>query len=253
MDARLTMDRMGAGLPANFIASGRTAMPEERLPFKVRAVTEEEQLLKAVAIRQRAYGRHVPGLAELLRIPEANDHAPGCVVLLAESKLDGEPLGTLRIQTNRYRPLAIESSVALPGRFAGLNLAEATRLGVAEGRIGRVVKVMLFKALYQYCIETGVEWMVIGARAPLDRMYEALLFGDVFPGEPPVPLKHAGNLPHRILGFEIETADERWRAARHPMYDLFVNTRHPDIDISDAIPAYAPPVRHMEMPPALAA
>ena len=27
-------------------------------------------------------------------------------VLLAESKLDGSPLGTMRIQTNRFQPLA---------------------------------------------------------------------------------------------------------------------------------------------------
>lgn len=247
------MDRLGAGFPASFAAAGRTAAPEQRLPFTVRAVTREAQLRKAVSIRHSAYGRHVPGLAELLRMPEANDHAPGCIVLLAESKLDGEALGTLRIQTNRYRPLALESSVELPRAFAGRSLAEATRLGVSVGRIGRVVKVMLFKALYQYCVESGVEWMVIGARAPLDRMYESLLFSDVFPGEAPVPLQHAGNLPHRILGFEIDTADQRWRAARHPMYDLFVNTRHPDVDISDAVPSWAPPARQWEMPAALAA
>ncbi|MSQ54230.1 MAG: hypothetical protein EXR31_02570 [Betaproteobacteria bacterium] len=253
MDARLMMDRMGAGFAATLLASDRASAAEERLPFTVRAVTGETQLHKAVSIRHRTYGRHVPGLAETLRAPEANDYAPGCIVLLAESKLDGEPLGTLRIQTNRFRPLALESSVELPDVFAGRSLAEATRLGVSEARVGRVVKVMLFKALYQYCVETGIEWMVIGARAPLDRMYQSLLFSDVFPGEAPVPLKHASNLPHRILGFEIDTADERWRAARHPMYDLFVNTRHPDIDISDAVPSYASPARHMEMPAALAA
>lgn len=253
MDARLTMDRVESGLPAQYVVPGRMAANVERLPFTVRAVSGEEQLRKAVAIRHRAYGRHVPSLAELLRMPEPNDSEPGCVVLLAESKLDGEPLGTLRIQTNRFRPLAIEGSVGLPRGLIGRSLAEATRLGVTQDRTGRTVKTMLFKAFYQYCLESNVEWMVIGARAPLDRMYQALLFSDLFPGEEPVALKHAGNLPHRILGFDVETAEERWRAVQHPMYDLFVNTRHPDIDILDAIPSYELPVRRMETPAALAA
>ena len=230
MEATLAMNLMGAGLPANLISFGMP-MAEERLPFTVRVATNEWQLHKAVSIRQRAYGRHVPALGELLRLPEAKDREPGCVVLVAESKLDGEPLGTLRIQTNRHRPLAIEASVELPGWLAGRVLGEATRLGVAEGRSGRLVKIMLFKALYLYCLDQRIEWMVIGARPPLDRMYEGLLFADVFANKPYFPLRHAGNIPHRILALDIAEADARWRSAKHPMYDLFTKTRHPDIDV----------------------
>lgn len=209
----------------------------QRLPFAVRVVRHEPQLRKAIDIRRRAYGRHLPALGELLRHAEPQDRDPGCVVLLAESRLDGAPLGTLRIQTNRLRPLALESSVELPQWLAGSSLAEATRLGIAEGRIGRMVKAMLFKALYQYCLDEEIDWMVIGARSPLDRMYEGLLFEDVFPGRGYVPLRHAGNLPHRILGFEVASAEARWREARHPLFDLFVNTRHPDIELGGRSPA----------------
>jgi hypothetical protein len=228
-------------------------IPVARLPFTVRVVWQEPQLRKAIAIRQRAYGRHLPALGELLREPEPQDRDPGCVVLLAESRLDGEPLGTLRIQTNRHRPLALESSVELPEWLSGASLAEATRLGIAEGRIGRMVKTMLFKAFYQYCLAVGIDWMVIGARSPLDRMYQALLFQDVFPGQGTIPLKHAGNLPHRILAFELETAEARWRAARHPLLDLFVHTSHPDIERSSRLPAFRPAALRHEAPAALAA
>jgi hypothetical protein len=104
------------------------------------------------------------------------------------------------------RPLALESSVELPAWLAGASLAEATRLGIADGRVGRMVKTMLFKAFYQYCVAEDIDWMVIGARSPLDRMYAGLLFEDVFPGRGFIPLKHAGDLPHRILAFEIASA-----------------------------------------------
>jgi len=230
MEASYAMDFTQAGSGGDLI-SQEMAMAEEPLPFTIRVAGNERQLRKAVSIRQRAYGRHVPALAELLRVPEAKDHEPGCVVLVAESKLDGEPLGTMRIQTNRYRPLAIEASVALPAWLSGNVLAEATRLGIVEGRAGSVVKTMLFKALYLYCLAEGIEWVVIGARPPLERMYEGLLFNDVFPDKAYFPMKHGGNIPHRVLALEIAEADSRWRSARHPLYDLFTRTRHPDIDI----------------------
>jgi hypothetical protein len=206
--------------------------PRQRLPFTVRVARSERQLARAVQIRHAAYARHVPALAERLQLPEPTDREAGATVLLAEARLDGTPLGTMRIENNRERPLAIEQSVALPGSLRRRSLAEATRLGVATGRVGHMVKVMLFKAFYQLCRQGGIEWMIIGARSPLDRQYEALLFRDVFPGRGFVPLAHAAGMPHRILGFEIAGAEARWRQARHPLYGLFCRTEHPDIDLS---------------------
>jgi hypothetical protein len=211
----------------------RVRMAEERLPFTVRIVRGEEALHKAVSIRQAAYARHVPAFAATLNSPEPNDHDRGSVVLLAESKLDGSPLGTLRIQTNRFNELSIAKSVELPAWLKNKSMAEATRLGVGLGQTGRVVKTVLFKALYLYCIEEGIEWMVIGARSPLDRQYEALLFQDLFPGQF-IPLRHANNIPHRVLAFEVGTADERWSEANHPLYKFMVQTHHPDLDLSDS-------------------
>jgi N-acyl amino acid synthase FeeM len=249
MEASYAMEVIGAGLPAHLMLQDVTTA-EERLPFTIRVANNENQLRKAVSIRQRAYGRHVPALAELLRLPEAKDHEPGCVVLVAESKLDGEPLGTLRIQTNRHRALAIEASVELPAWLGGHVLAEATRLGIVEGRAGSVVKTMLFKALYLYCLAEGIEWIVIAARPPLERMYEGLLFNDVFPEKTYFPMKHGGNIPHRVLALDIGEADGRWRAAKHPMYDLFTRTRHPDIDVRGTEAEFYIAAQHI--PPAAA-
>ncbi len=222
---------------------------EERLPFTVRVVRSETALYKAVAIRQAAYARHMPVLAERLRAPEPLDHDQGSVVLLAESKLDGSPLGTMRIQTNRFDPLSIEQAggVELPAWIENKSQAEATRLGVDLGRTGRLVKTVLFKAFFLYCVEANIEWMVIGARSPLDRQYEALLFQDLFPGQY-IPMRHFNNIPHRVLAFEVGTAEERWASANHPLYNFVFRTQHPDLDLSDAdysarsLPARAPEV-----------
>lgn len=214
-----------------------SAMPEanraevQTLPFTVRIAEDESDIGKAVKIRHAAYARHVPALASKLTQPEQFDFEEGMVVLLAESKLDGAPLGSMRIQTNQFRPLLLEGSVELPLQYVGKSLAEATRLGVTQDRMGRLVKIIMFKAMFMWCFEQGVDWMVIAARSPLDRQYEALMFEDVFPGVGFQPMSHAGNIPHRVFSHEMASGQKRWAEAEHPLYDLFFNTQHPDIDI----------------------
>ena len=229
----------GALPPSAPNVAAERSVKEERLPFTVRIVRTEDQLKKAVEIRHSAYDRHIPAVAALLESAEAADYEPGSVVLVAESKLDGSPVGTMRIQTNRFRPLALEQSITLPGWLHGQSLAEATRLGVAGNRVGRLVKIALFKAYYEYCVLSEIEWMVIAARSPLDRQYAALLFQDVTPDGEFVPMRHAGNIPHRILAFNIERSQAVRQAAKHPLFDFVINTRHPDIDLCDAGPLFA--------------
>ncbi len=206
----------------------------ERLPFSVRVVRSEADLYKAVQIRHSAYARHVPAFAESLRLPETYDTMDGAVVLLAESKLDGTPLGTMRIQTNAFAPLPLESSLTLPPNMRHSPLAEATRLGVTEQFQGRAIKTVLFKAFFLYCQQQGIDWMVITARSPIDRQYERLLFKDVDPARGYVPLAHVGNLPHRIMCLEVSGAEQHWADLQHPLFDFVFRTHHLDIDLGPA-------------------
>lgn len=223
--------RLTAAMPVRPSARNEPTIPEELLPFTVRLVRDDEALSKAVEIRHAAYSRHLPDFAETLRTAENADLEDGCVVLLAESKLDGSPLGTMRIQTNQFKPLCLEQSVELPDWLRTMRLAEATRLGVTNEKGGRLVTTVLFKAYYMYCLQAGIEWMVIAGRAPVDRMYQRLLFSDVFPGLGYIPLAHAGNLPHRIMSFNIPTAQDRWAQANHPLLGFMCNIHHPDISL----------------------
>lgn len=206
----------------------------ERLPFTIKRVRSDEDMWKAVRVRHAAYARHVPAFARTLSAPEESDYADGAVVLLAESKLDGSPLGSARIGTNFYDRLGVESSIVLPEWLQHRRLAEVTRLSVHEGRVGQVAKVALLKACVSYCQDNAIEWALATGRAPIDRQYERLLFVDVFADKAPVPLKHVGNIPHRVMAFEIDTFEERWSKARHPMLDFFCHTDHPDIAVGDA-------------------
>lgn len=204
----------------------------ERLPFTIRLVRHHADLLKAVEVRRAAYARHLPEFAQTLDLPEEADFAEGAVVLLAESKLDGSPLGSVRIQTNDHQALALEESVELPLWLQSQRMAEVSRLGVEEGRIGHLVKIALVKACFDYCEQSDVQWAVVTARKPVDRHYEQLMFTDVFADKRALPLRHVHNIPHRIMAFNIATGEERWEAAKHPLLTFFRHTRHPDIPIA---------------------
>ncbi|HEV2610326.1 MAG TPA: hypothetical protein VGU61_08675 [Noviherbaspirillum sp.] len=209
------------------------AMKEEKLPFTVKLVDNDDELQKAVNIRHAAYQRHVPAFAEKLKSPEPIDKEEGVIILLAESKLDGSPIGTMRLQTNIGKPLPLEQSVTLPDWLSGRTLGEATRLGVSGSQAGRLVTAALFKAGLHYCFQTGIEWIVVAGRSPIDRQYERLMFDEVFPGLGYVPLKHANNMPHRIMSIEIGQIEPRWHKANHPLYNFFFRTFHEDIRVNN--------------------
>jgi hypothetical protein len=214
----------GAPLPGRSVA---------RLPFTIRVVAGEDDLTRALRMRKAAYERHVPDFARAMDQPESYDNDPGGLILLAESKLDGSPVGTMRLQTNRFRPLSLQQSVALPEWVSG-RLIGATRLGVEGGEPGRMVRIALFKAFYLYCLRERIDWMVIAARSPLDRIYAGLLFCDVFGDRAFMPLAHAQNIPHRIMAFQPGSAEALWRGARHALYAFMMTTYHADIDLSAA-------------------
>ena len=228
--------------PSKVISKARV---EEALPFTLKIVHTQAELNQAVLIRQAAYDRHLPDFAKSLVKPEAADFEKGTVVLLAQSKEDGSPVGTMRIQTNAYKPLCLEQSINLPQWLKELPMAEATRLGVTNQVGGRLVTTALFKAFYMYCRQVGVEWMVIAGRAPVDRMYQRMLFDDVVPGQGFIPLAHANNLPHRVMSFNVKTAFEKWSAVNHPLLNFAALTHHPDITLDIPRKPLAMPI---EMP-----
>ena len=206
----------------------------EHLPFLVRLVSDREDLSKAIDTRYQAYARHLPDFAQTLIEPEALDDEEGVVVLLAESKLDGSALGTMRIQTNQYRPLLLEQSIDLPDWLRGKSVAEATRLGITDRRGSSLIKAVLFKAFYHYCLDKDIHSMVIAARSPMDRQYMALLFEEVYPEKGFIELRHANNIPHRVLSLNVANAETLWSQNNHPLLDFMCNVNHPDLHVPAA-------------------
>jgi hypothetical protein len=201
------------------------------LGFMLRPTASHDDLLEACAVRAQAYGHHLPEMGQSLALPDALDEAQGTTVFLCRDKASGRATGTMRIQTSHPGPLMMEASVTLPGWLASASRAEITRLAVSVGA-DPLTKLCLMKASYLFCMAQRIQWMVIGARnEALIRNYRRLGFIDVLGQDELVPLAHTGGVMHRILAFDVASAERTWSAARHPLYGFMVQTLHPDLEI----------------------
>jgi hypothetical protein len=199
------------------------------LSFSLRPAVSANDLLDACGVRARAYGHHMADFRHAFAQPDAIDHSPGTTVFLCRDKASGDAVGTARIQCSSDGPLPIENSVLLPRWLQGQTRAEITRLSVPSGGPSQA-KLLLMKAAYFHCRARQTRWMVIGARnEALIRNYRRLGFIDVFGADDWVPLAHAGNLPHQILAFDVDSAEAAWRSAGHPLYGFMIDTVHPDL------------------------
>ena len=205
-----------------------------KLGFTLRLATSSDDVSEACTVRAQAYGHHVPEMGGRFAEPDALDQAEGTAVFLCRDKATGRGIGTLRIQPSAFGPLLLENSLILPNWLAGTPRAEITRLSVLAGA-DPLAKLCLMKASYLFCLASQMRWMVIGARnEALIRNYRRLGFKDVLGPDDRVPLAHAGGLPHRILAFDVSSAERTWVEARHPLYAFMVDTFHEDLQLFQA-------------------
>ena len=168
-----------------------------------------------------------------MAIPDRFDASPWSSIFLCEDKASGAAIGTMRVVDNVHGSgLEIEEFLDVPDWMAGSRRGEMTRLVVAPGS-DPLVKAALWKAGYLRCVESRVEWLIIGARKPgLIKQYEYLGAKDLYGDHRLVPLGHGWSLPHRIFVFNVTNAPNDWYEQQHRLLRFMVETEHPDIRIS---------------------
>jgi hypothetical protein len=215
-------------------------MSTQTLSFRLRIARDRADMLAACEVRAESYGRHLPHLRAAFELPDALDLEKDTAVFVCVDKASNRAVGTARVQTNARGPLLIEHSVAVPDAMRDDPRAEITRLAVAPGT-DPMVKLALWKASFLFCAAAQMRWMVLGARSDaLVRQYRRLGFVDLYESSGPVPLKHAGNLSHHVMVFNVTSAERRWHSCRHPMYDFIFDTAHRDIALFSTEPALEP-------------
>ena len=220
------------------------------LPFTIRIVRTEDHLAKAVHIRSRTYGRHHPEVAHMLSMPEEEDRAPFSLVLLAESKRDGEALGTLRIETNTKNRLPVEGLLPADSECSNQTIAYVTRLGVQAREDASLTKLALFKALHRYCLACQIDWIVVTAKPPMDRQYKTLGFTSVLDEEVLIPIPWSADIPMKLMSLETISCERVWKKNQHPLYKFMFKDYCPDIQIFQSVSGiWNTPRLHRNPPP----
>ena len=203
------------------------------LPVTIRVARSDADLRKVLAVRAAAAGG--AGAQAANAAPDTWDLRPNATLLLAESRIDGAALGSLRILANERGRLAIEDRIDLPAALKAGSVAEASRLAVRPGRNATLVRLMLWKAFHRYCLAAQVDTMLIAVREPTAHQYEWLGFRDPQTG----PLRFSpdghGAATHRLMTLGVFEAHERSLQGGHPLHDFFFVERHPEIDLLAAV------------------
>ena len=236
---------------------GVQAQHEQQLPFRIRLVQSETDLKRAVAVRMQAYARCVPGMATVLQEPEPEDYRDDAVLLMAESKTDGQILGSMRLITNVQQALHFGLGTPLPALFYQRRLLAAGRLTVCHSEQSRLVASALYKSLYEISFHARMDHVLVTARHPVDRLYKAMQFKDALNGQK-LAQSHTLNLPHGLYYLPVREADTLWRTAQCPLYPFMALTHHPDIEIDHALvhrrfnhPASSSPNRYTQLATAI--
>lgn len=225
------------------------------LPFRVRIAKSTQDIARVCQHRGEAYARHQPELVEKLSLhePEADDLRDDVVLVMAESHADGSLLGSLRLSTNINTPLRFERELDLPAHFHQKALAEAGRMVAQNGPGGRMVVPALVKVSYEVCFQVGIDALLLIARPPIDRMYKAMQFEDVF-GAKVVTSAQPG-VPVTLFFMDTLRFESRLREANCAIFPFLAETLHPDIDIDPSfvherfnVPRAARAERIAEMP-----
>lgn len=190
---------------------------------RIREARGEEDLRLVALLRLQGYGRHLPQFAQSLCTPEAADLDGTATVLLAECESSGRLLGTVRMQDNRTHALPVEHSALLPPFLQGCALAEPTRLALTGGRAGECARLELFRHLHRMCLRDGIDWIVVSARPPVDRLYRRLVFRDVrcegADAQGLVSMSHVGGIAHRVMALPVRQAKRLWLEQGHPLLE----------------------------------
>ena len=206
----------------------------QHLDFTVHLARTESRILQAIKIRQDGFRNHQAWLP--IDTSDRRDRQKGSVVFVAIKKGTLEPLGSLRIETNRLRSLALEGEVKLPAKHGGLHLAHVSRLSTVRGSEGRQCRNALFKALYLYSIATEIRYFFVLAVPPAEKLYFRIGFKPVFrSGDHKLPQhKYQGKDVH-LLSVKVDQLPRRMKILSPELHEFVCLKRHPDIRIFESV------------------
>jgi hypothetical protein len=209
-------------------------MKKQTLPFTVTVLKTAAQLDAVVAHRARGYGRRSAALGSALALPEPADaRSHGREILVAQSKLDGAVIGSMRLHVNYREPTNVEKAASdLPASMAGSRIMDSSRFCCAAGHVCRGA---LFKAGLLYARRHKVDHFLLATLESIEPLYASVGFAPLFEDGRLHPIAIAENLPHRVMHLNMATLEEDVARRRPAMVEFLFETEHEDIDVSGSL------------------
>lgn len=209
-------------------------MKTQKLPFTV-SIASEKDFPSIAKLRSDGYGRRSAALgAQLARSEPADEPIPGREILVAQSKLDGALIGTMRLHVGLFEPTSVEKAIELPANLAGQRIMDAARFCCTGGAVCRAA---IFKAALLYAKRHHVDQFLLATLERIEPLYLSAGFAPLFDDGRLHPIPMAENLPHRILRINMPTLRADMEIRRPAMVDFLFSTDHgSDIDLSAALP-----------------
>jgi len=228
---------LGFARPVREAPEGLWELPDQAADsaYVVRIVRTPDQLQSAINVRYQAYSEKLQALAASVRQPGPLDFAHGPVVLLAQNRLSGEAIGTLRLNTGPSF-LSMLKDIRLPVNIVKERTAFVSRMAVTGPVQERqVVRNLMQKAVFQLCIAKQLNRILLLAVEPRERLFYRCGFSDVFEdGESRHP-EFLDGFPVKALYADTYSMERLWREERHPLYDFLFRTFHPEIEVFSSL------------------
>ena len=207
----------------------------ESLDFRIQIARKGESFERAVSVRAEAFGRHNHPMVRAGFTVEAADTSGSTILLCAESKNTGEPVGAMRLSDNTNNELAMWDELKIPDEYKGYPALLVSRLTVHAGHSGHSARNALCKAMYLYAVAKQMRFIFVLVMPPRDRLYKPMGFKPVYEGDPLFKLDSNSSVDTKVLYAEVSRLESIWRERGHPLYQYVFETYHADIELFSAV------------------
>jgi hypothetical protein len=204
------------------------------LPFSVLMARDRGTSARLLATRQRAFERHDHPVKTSTHFINQLKQDSG-ILISAESKLSGECLGSIRIDSNFTERFYFENEVTTSDLEERSPSICASRLSVTKGPEGGLARMALCKALYLYSHAMQAKYVYCFVDQTRFRLYRNLGFEAVFDGNPNLILECHNGIPTKLIRSEVNSLEIKLAELSPIMKAFFFEMHHPDIRIFSSV------------------
>jgi len=195
----------------------------------VRKAKTEEGLRRVFDIRWEGYKKYVNKKEEVI---DEYDFASNATLLLAEDGFN-EPVGTMRILDRRHGKIELDEFIEVDSLLTEheKQCAEVTRFSFSKHLKSKLIKYLLWKAVFRYCQANQINTLLISMPPSAARDYQRLFLLEDLGPSGVYHHRRLGNAEHHTFKCDIPRTIEFLRSSKHPLYEFFCTDNHPNISM----------------------